>query len=445
MDGKTGIDAGRLVAVRSVGKFAIVTSNAFHALSDGGTMKEDGIVGVFQSEKTHESQSSSMSYALRWKHENLRQLVLLGTMGAITVSLLVSLVVHDQTGKEVHLVVDGRVTKVETRGSLLQEVLDEQAITLNPQDQVSMPLNGAIQDGDRIIIERAVPIQITVDSKTQTLFTTQNTVADVLKEARITVGVDDKVVPSEDTNLSGNMDIRVIRVTKQTVQEPESRTFRVIKTADPSLVKGDNRVIQRGENGVLIHHYEKVYHDGKLVSKTKIGQEVERRTKDKIIAVGTKKAPEPEIVEEQTVQTAAVNVKATSAKLATAKKAPEAKAAENNNNVVSKAGVDFKYTKVLNNVSMTAYSSEQPGIGTRTASGTRVTEGRTIAVDPNVIPIGWWVYIEGLGFRRAEDTGGAIKGNKIDVYYDSLNAAINFGRKNGRTVYVIGPVKPNVN
>ena len=89
----------------------------------------------------------------------------------------------DQTGKEVHLVVDGRVTKVETRGSLLQEVLDEQAITLNPQDQVSMPLNGAIQDGDRIIIERAVPIQITVDSKTQTLFTTQNTVADVLKEA----------------------------------------------------------------------------------------------------------------------------------------------------------------------------------------------------------------------------------------------------------------------
>ncbi|MNI67931.1 Cell wall-binding protein YocH precursor [compost metagenome] len=92
---------------------------------------------------------------------------------------------------------------------------------------------------------------------------------------------------------------------------------------------------------------------------------------------------------------------------------------------------------------MTAYSSEEPGIGTRTASGTRVTEGRTIAVDPDVIPIGWWVYIEGLGFRRAEDTGGAIKGNKIDVYYDSLSHALNFGRKT-RTVYVIGPVKPEL-
>lgn len=109
-----------------------------------------------------------------------------------------------------------------------------------------------------------------------------------------------------------------------------------------------------------------------------------------------------------------------------------------------KAGVDFQYKKMIKNVSMTAYSSEEPGIGTRTASGTRVTEGRTIAVDPNVIPIGWWVYIEGLGFRRAEDTGGAIKGNKLDVYYDSLSHARNFGRKS-RTIYVIGPVKPELN
>lgn len=125
-------------------------------------MKEDGIVGIFQPEETHESQSSSMSYALRWKHENLRQLMMLGAMGAVTVSLLVSLVIHDQSGKQVQIVVDGRVTTVETRGSLLQELLDEQAITLNPQDQVSMPLNGTIQDGDRIIIDRAIPVKVTV-------------------------------------------------------------------------------------------------------------------------------------------------------------------------------------------------------------------------------------------------------------------------------------------
>ncbi|MNJ56817.1 Cell wall-binding protein YocH precursor [compost metagenome] len=111
----------------------------------------------------------------------------------------------------------------------------------------------------------------------------------------------------------------------------------------------------------------------------------------------------------------------------------------------TKGGVSFKYKKVLKNVTLTAYSAEEDGIGTRTASGTRVTEGRTIAVDKSVVPMGWWVYIEGIGFRKAEDTGGSIKGNKMDVYYDSLKAAKNFGRKKGRTVYVIGPNKPELN
>nr|WP_285858136.1 G5 domain-containing protein [Paenibacillus lautus] len=379
-----------------------------------------------------------MSYALRWKHDNLRQLMLLGAMGAVTVSLLISLVVHDQAGKEVQLVVDGRVTTVETRGSLLQELLDEQAITLSPQDQISMPLNGAIRDGDRIIIDRAIPVNVTVGSKTKTIFTSQDTVDHVLKEAGVTIQGEDIVQPSQDTKLTSNMNINVVRVTKQKVKETEDREFRVIKTADPSLEKGDNRVIQRGESGLMVNHYEKVYHNGKLVSKTKVSQEIERRTKDKIIAVGTKKVEKPVIV-----QAAATDVKATPAKLSGTKKVTTAKAVENN--VVSRAGVDFKYKKVLINVSMTAYSAEQQGIGTRTASGTRVTEGRTIAVDPNIIPIGWWVYIEGIGFRRAEDTGGAIKGNKIDVYYDSLKSAMNFGRKSGRTVYVIGPVKPELN
>ena len=435
---------------------------------DGGTMKEDEIVGIFQQEETHESQSSSMSYALRWKHESVRQL-LLAALGAIAITLLILLVVHNRAGKEIQLVVDGRVTTVETHGSLLQEVLDEQAITLAPQDNISMPLNGLLKDGDRVIIERAVPVKVTADGKTRTIFTTQDTVGSVLKEAGISIKGEDKVSPSTDTKVSDSTAIRVVRVTRQTTTVKENKEFRVIKTADPSLVKGDNRVIQSGKDGILVKHIEKVYEDGKLVSKEVVKTEVESKTKDKVIAVGTKKVPEPEpevqvasAKQETAAQTTAktkttakttTTAKTESTKAKTTTTAAKSKAdvkttavsASNKDNVLSRAGIDFEYKKVLNNVSMTAYSSEQPGIGTRTASGTRVTEGRTIAVDPNVIPIGWWVYIEGLGFRRAEDTGGAIKGNKVDVYYDSLKAAINFGRKSGRTVYVIGPVKPEAN
>jgi len=77
-----------------------------------------------------------------------------------------------------------------------------------------------------------------------------------------------------------------------------------------------------------------------------------------------------------------------------------------------------------------------------TSTGVKVQEGRTIAVDPDVIPLGWWVYIEGFGFRRAEDTGSAVKGKIIDIYFDSEETVKRFGTKKGYTVYVIGPVKP---
>lgn len=56
------------------------------------------------------------------------------------------------------------------------------------------------------------------------------------------------------------------------------------------------------------------------------------------------------------------------------------------------------------------------GIG---ASGRKLVPGLSIAVDPRVIPMGSTVYIEGLGTRRADDTGSAIKSNKIDVCVSS--------------------------
>lgn len=62
-----------------------------------------------------------------------------------------------------------------------------------------------------------------------------------------------------------------------------------------------------------------------------------------------------------------------------------------------------------------------------TRSGTRATEGRTIAVDPAVVPLGSLVYIEGMGLRRAEDTGGKIRGARIDIYMEDLDQALHFG------------------
>ena len=70
------------------------------------------------------------------------------------------------------------------------------------------------------------------------------------------------------------------------------------------------------------------------------------------------------------------------------------------------------------------------GTGTgKTATGTDVTAGRTIAVDPNVIPYGMNIYIEGYGWRIAEDCGGAVNGRHIDMAVDSHEKALLLGTK----------------
>lgn len=78
-----------------------------------------------------------------------------------------------------------------------------------------------------------------------------------------------------------------------------------------------------------------------------------------------------------------------------------------------------------------------PGFGV-TSTGRPAVIGRTVAVDPAVIPYGSLLYIEGVGWRIAEDTGGAIRGHHIDVLMPSRKHALQFGvKRNCRvTVYI---------
>jgi 3D (Asp-Asp-Asp) domain-containing protein len=96
-------------------------------------------------------------------------------------------------------------------------------------------------------------------------------------------------------------------------------------------------------------------------------------------------------------------------------------------------------------VEATAYTAGYESTGKKpghpaygiTKSGTTVKEGRTIATDPKVIPLGSEVLIPCLSDNVyiAEDIGGAIKGNKIDIYMENLQDAKNWGRQK-ITIYV---------
>lgn len=87
------------------------------------------------------------------------------------------------------------------------------------------------------------------------------------------------------------------------------------------------------------------------------------------------------------------------------------------------------------------YASTQKNPGDKTYgitySGRPTVEGRTVAADINRYPIGTVLYIDGVGERVVEDIGGAIKKNKLDVYFKSEQDALSFGRKKNVKVKII--------
>jgi len=378
-------------------------------------------VGEIHIEEPHVKRSSSMAIALRWKHENKR---LIGIAAAISIALtfMFFMLLYGTATKRVTVVVNGEESVVETRQKTIAHLLDEEAIKTDRNDRISLPLDAEVKNGDVIVINHTVPVKLTADGKTLTLYTTGKTVADALEDLRIQVGSLDKVSPGPEAQVAADGEIKIVRVKKEISEETVPIAFDTITKQDKALVKGKKQVVQEGKAGSLVIRTEKVYEDGKLVSKNTLDKSVKAESVNKVVAIGTK-AP------------VVAKLSASSPEL----------------DEMTKNGVTFGYKKILNNVKLTAYSAgvESTGKDTShpqygiTSTGTTVTEGRTIAVDKNIIPLGWWVYIEGIGFRRAEDTGSAVKGNKIDVYFDSESYANRFGTKYGYTVYVIGPKKPS--
>lgn len=97
-------------------------------------------------------------------------------------------------------------------------------------------------------------------------------------------------------------------------------------------------------------------------------------------------------------------------------------------------GAPSKYTRSIE-MHATGYSSQDPGNGNYTATGSRLKKG-IVSVDSKIIPLGTKMYVEGYGYAIADDVGGAIKGHRIDLAFDSRYDALQFGRQNV-TVYIL--------
>ncbi|MGG7059540.1 3D domain-containing protein [Clostridium nigeriense] len=322
-------------------------------------------------------------------------------IGIIMLAIILSVTLVNMR-KTIIIKIDGKEETFVTYKRTVKDVLDIQGVTLNSKDKVQPALNSNVSEGDTISIKRAVSVELVVGEKNISLETAEDTIEDMLeveKEELKEQGIEytdgvDEISPALDTKIEDNLQINLVKVEVKSELAKEAINFDVVLEEDSNLESGLEETRQEGAAGEKEVVYEVVYKNGIEFSKTVKSSKVVAEPVNKIVAQGTRRT------------------------------------------FASRDGQLLDYKSVLYCES-TAYSG-----GGVTATGTvpvRDPNGiSTIAVDPRVIPLGSLVYVEGYGKAVASDTGGAIKGNIIDVYVNSEEEAYsNWGRKYNVPVYIL--------
>ncbi|MEJ9279687.1 MULTISPECIES: ubiquitin-like domain-containing protein [Ureibacillus] len=294
--------------------------------------------------------------------------------------------------KQVTIIIDGKEQEIWTTETKVKNILSEANIQVAEYDEVSIPLDQDLGDENQIKINKAFQVTLVDGTEMKQVWSTSTTVANFLKQQKITLNELDRVEKKLSDKLKPNDEVTIVRVEKVTDVVEEEINYPVETRSDSSLLKGREKVISQGKKGKVSRTYEITKENGKVVKKVLKNEQIIEKPKAKVVAVGTK------------VVTAKVS-RGTSA-----------------------SGKEFYVTA-------TAYTPYCDGCSGTSAAGINLRGNpnlKVIAVDPNVIPLGSKVWVEGYGYAIAGDTGGAIKGNKIDVLVQSKQEAIQWGRKKVR-------------
>ncbi|MCM0649474.1 3D domain-containing protein [Clostridium swellfunianum] len=303
--------------------------------------------------------------------------------------------------KTIVVAIDGKETKIVTFRKTFKNVLEANDIVLGPKDKTMPSIDTVVKKIDRLDIKRAIPVEVAVDGQNIEVLTTEDTVDKMLEEEGIEVRNSDRVLPSRTVPVENGLKVSITRIDERVIKVSESIDFATVVQKDEEALNTVTKVLQNGQQGEKVITTKVLYEDGKEVAREVVNEAVEKEPIKKIVSVGT---------------------------LAAIK--------------VSRGGSinDVVYRKALR-MQATAYTADYASTGKRpgdkgfgiTATGTTAKRNpngySTIAVDPRVIPLGTKLYVEGYGYAIAEDTGGAIKGNIIDIFLNSNSECIKWGRR----------------
>jgi len=293
------------------------------------------------------------------------------------------------------IVTDGEShTRYMTTTATVADFLQEVNISVGEHDLVMPSEETVIEAGLELELDRAVEVTLTDGTdEAKTLYTTVDTVEELLVAEEITLNELDRVAPNETEALTDQLAVAVTRVKEVTDIVEEDVQYSTVRRNDGSISKGKEQVIESGTTGLVEKHYKVVLENGEEVSRELVEENVKKEAESRVVAVGTK-------VVQPTVSRGSTSAPAGGTTLT---------------------------------MNATAYNWDDAtcdGRGlTATGYNVKANPDGVVAVDPRVIPLGTRVFVEGYGYAVARDTGGAIKGKKIDLHMRSIAEAKRFGRQ----------------
>jgi uncharacterized protein YabE (DUF348 family) len=301
---------------------------------------------------------------------------------------------------------NGQISTFYTTAPTLGQALSQAGLLVYLGDYISPDLGTPVEPDYQVFIRRSRPLNITVDGKTMRTRSRADKVAQVLEEEGVQMSGKDYAIPEVGSGLSDGMTIHVVRVREETLIESESIAFETQWQPDPTLEIDDHEVTQVGVEGVKKRSILIRYENSRELRRTIEREWVDAAPTTKLINYGTKLVHHDLTLPNGTsvAYWRKIRIHATSYTAATSGKERS-----------------HPYYGIT-------YTGMQAGVG-------------IVAVDPRVINLHSKLYVPGYSDHAviAGDTGGRIKGLRVDLGYDESNLILWYKWVD---VYLLDPPPP---
>lgn len=193
----------------------------------------------------------------------------------------------ENQAKKITLLDNSLELKLKTTAKTVDNLLEEQKISLSPQDEIIPDKSSLIFSGINIKIRRAIKIKILVDGKKIENHTLTNQLSTILQENSVTLGRLDKITPNLNSLVENNLEITVTRINVEEKIIPAEIDFKIITKTDNKLGWREKKTEVTGEKGIREIKYKITYKDGKEISRVVLEKKITKEPLTEIVIQGT--------------------------------------------------------------------------------------------------------------------------------------------------------------